>query len=107
MADYQGPGNQSPGNSFRSAPYSRKIVNADLPANLTGLVEQARCAASGAILFAAGATDLTYTDSTGASVVLTALPAGSYEFKDIALASVTTLTVGAQLLVYWHAQASR
>lgn len=107
MADYNGPGNQSPGGSFRAAPYSRAFTGAS---TLIDQVEAARGASSGALMFVTTVSPtFSYKDSTGTTVTvaLGAAPVGAFfEFRDIAMTEIVTLT-NATLLVYWHGQPSR
>jgi hypothetical protein len=110
MADYNGPGNQSPGGSFRSAPYSRVFADGADPGGLIGLVEPARGAASGAILIATATTvTFTYLDSTatgGGTFTSTQVVGNVIELRDIAITSITENT-GCIVLVYWHGQPSK
>jgi hypothetical protein len=99
------PGNQSPGNSFRSAPYSKAFT---APSTLTDQITQAQCATTGAKLFVTTATPtLAYKDSAGNTVTLTTAIAGcavgsQVDFYGIAMTEIVTLT-NATLLAYWHA----
>lgn len=96
------PGNQSPGNAFRSAPYSKTFTGAS---TLTDQITQARCASTGAILFCTTNTPtFAYKDSAGNTVTVpgTGILAGQQvDFAGIAMTEITTLT-NATLLVYWH-----
>lgn len=93
----------------RAAPYSRTFTGA---AVLTSQVDQAQCAATGALLFVTTATPtFAYKDCTGTTVTLSTAIAGAavgsvISLVDIGMTEIVTLT-NATLLVYWHGSGAR
>lgn len=106
MPQFNTPGNQSPGGSLRSAPYSRVFTNPGAT-DLRVQVSQANNSASGALVIAtAAASAFSYQDTTGATVALTGLAAGVYDFAGIAMSAINSSTT-CIVVVYWHGTAAQ
>lgn len=98
-----GPGNQSPGGSLRSSPYSKAYTNVAAPVDLTKEITQSQGASSFLILLNCSA--VTYKDTTGRSVALTGLTATSaYPVLPVAATELTSST--GTVLVCWHPNAT-
>lgn len=109
MADYSGPGNQSPGSSFRAAPYSRVFAAGANPGSLIGVVEQARGATTGClVLCQATSVTLTYKDSSGTQSTFTStqVVGDTIDLMNVAMTEISVNT-GCIVIAYWHGQASR
>jgi hypothetical protein len=99
-----GPGNQSPGGSRRSAPYSKSYAAGGGVVNLTTEISQSQGATSGFVLMP-GLTAFTYKDCTGRSVAVTGLTITfpvDYPLAAIELSS----SAGGALVAYWHPNAT-
>lgn len=101
---FNAPGNQSPGNAFRSAPYSKAFSAAS---TLTDQITQAERATTGALLFPTASTPtFAYKDSAGNTVDLDTAIAGAaagvpIDLGGIAMTEIVHIT-NAVLLAYWH-----
>lgn len=100
---YAAPGNESPGGSFRAAPYSRAYQTAGFTTkNLTTEVSQAPNSCTG--FLAIGCTALSYKDASGVAVVIPVL-SGTTDFAGIAASELTSFA-GGTVVVYWHGTGS-
>ena len=110
MPQFKTPGNQSPGGSFRSAPYSRVFTSfaaaVDLTAgNGTTTPSQAPNASTGFLVNVTTGGNLVYKDCAGTSITLP-LPIGVFDVF-VGATSIEISTMVGAVLVYWHGTAGQ
>jgi hypothetical protein len=104
---FKTPGNQSPGGSYRSAPYTKTYTN-PTGVDLTEEVPQAKGATTEFQIYAlaAGAVTLTWLDGAGASSTFTLTAAAAGWVGTFLYGATTFVSANANtfVTVCWHGQ---